>query len=259
LGRGRAPRHVWKTCSFASRKRDRKHQALDRSDPVCRRFCRMSCKTTANTSSDQSVHPSSVKAEIAPGNPSVETKVASDKSTPETAATNGTVSSNTVQQTPSVEEKKMSAAVDKSSDQSSTAKTEGVWRVDAPYVGAKILRLLPGSDGNFQGSYLAGTVTGWLPSSEANTPTSSKAEPSGTWHVRYDKVCLLVNIYPPNFIRYQQHFSLYILHVTRCTMEKRKSHTKTRKSWTATRCVHRAVPIYRISPKYRSIDPADVN
>jgi hypothetical protein len=90
-------------------------------------------------------------------------------------------------------------------EQTATARREGAWRNDAAYIGAKILRLLLGADGTFQGSYLEGTVSGWLPASEADYVSPASGERAGLWHVRYDKVravnsrlcpVLLTNIHP---------------------------------------------------------------
>ncbi len=69
-----------------------------------------------------------------------------------------------------------------------SCKREGPWRSEAAYVGSKVLRLLLGSDGNFQGSYLEGTVSGWLPAAEADYISPLSAEPAGLWRVRYEKV-----------------------------------------------------------------------
>ena len=86
------------------------------------------------------------------------------------------------------EDKKEPVAISKPSNQSSTIRREGAWRSDAPYVGAKALRLLIGPDGTFQGSYLEGIVNGWLPAAEADYVNPASGEPEGLWRVRYEKV-----------------------------------------------------------------------
>jgi hypothetical protein len=80
-------------------------------------------------------------------------------------------------------------------EQTATARREGAWRNDAAYIGAKILRLLLGADGTFQGSYLEGTVSGWLPASEADYVSPASGERAGLWHVRYDKVGALKSLF----------------------------------------------------------------
>ena len=194
----------------------------------------MSSTPTPAPSSVAPVEPGSVNSITNPVNAGADASTPNDVFTSEKVAkvalpVNGALGSQSVG-----DAKIATTVVAKVSDQTSSAKKEGLWRVDAPYVSAKVLRLLLGSDGTFQGSYLEGTVTGWLPSTVTNTTNSAGTEPAGIWHVRYDKVrpghcrCLPLQFYRPHHLCFPD--------LVRSTTGTRRSRITTRTSWTATRC-----------------------